>query len=115
MLKCVILRGRGSTHEQVISHYGVRREPTVELSSRSLYNLACYYTCLEVWDEAYHQLRMSLESGAIAAWVGHDPALRPLKQHNPARWKQLVAPLLDESPGEPATGDGYMRTPSLAR
>jgi hypothetical protein len=58
---------------------------------RAHYNLACYWTRVEKWDEALRELRLALESGDVAGMAQADAALAALKANRADAWGKLFA------------------------
>ncbi|HST40734.1 MAG TPA: hypothetical protein VLK58_14560 [Conexibacter sp.] len=86
-----------------------------QLSSRSRYNLACWYTDNKQWDEALKHLELCLQSGGrMARWALddlervplEDPQLMPLRNARPMAWRAIERRYGDAQVPHPAKARG---------
>ena len=87
--------------------------PQPNLSRRTHYNLACYYTTLASLtprklrdpslDRAVEELEVALEGGELVGWAGRDPSLRLLKSSRRLAFAKAVK---QHTPVAPSTAKG---------
>jgi len=72
------------------------------LTTRTHYNLACFYAGIAKHDRALRELDLALVDAGLLPWAHEDPSLEPLRKEVPKPWTEVIDRHEPAPPGKKA-------------